>query len=112
MPSPAKQAPKPAHVLRPSASGNGRKAKPKALPSLTYPAGYFTALCVRDGWPYKGWKPSEPTAAEVQARKRSLGGHANSRAGVDAGKLRSIAVEGTPCTAPDIVQKLLNWRPR
>lgn len=115
MPSPAKQAPKPLHVLRPSADGNGRKGKgrkPPAVPAADYPPGYFTALCVRDGWPYKGWKPSEPTAAEVHARKRSLAGHANGRAAVDAGRARSILLEGSPCTPPDIVQKLMNWRAR
>lgn len=110
MPSPTKHAPKPLHVLRPSASGNGREARPKAAPAVAYPPGYFTELCVRDGWPYKGWKPSEPTAQEREARKRSLAGHANGRAAVDAGRARSISLEGTPCTAPSIVQKLMNWR--
>lgn len=109
MPSPSKQPVKPLHMLRPSAAGNGSRRKAQAPAVSDYPPGYFTALCV-DGWPYKGWKPSEPTAQEREARKRSLAGHANGRAAVDAGRARSISLEGTPCTAPSIIQKLLNWR--
>ncbi len=107
----AKQRTAPMHVTRPSLAGNNARKAPKAAaPSTVYPPGYFTELCVRDGWPHKGWKPSEPTAAEQLARERSMRGHLNSRAGVDSGKLTCVSLPGTPDTAAELVKKLRNWR--
>lgn len=105
----------PAHVLRPAApTGQQAKrsaAKAAATPTV-YPPGYFTELCRKNNWPYAGWQPVGLSAAEELHLRRSAAGHANSRAAVDAGQLTSISLLGSLDSAPALVARLRNWRPK
>jgi hypothetical protein len=108
----AKQPTAPLHVLRSSLAGNNARKRPaKATPSTQYPPGYFTALCVRDGWPYKGWQPSQRSEAEIAAQARSERSRISAQQGVDSGRLTCVNLPGTPDTAAELVKKLRNWRP-